>query len=147
MDNNKNFSKRLFELMKTNKCTQQQLADNIGVSRQAIASWLNGTTSPSILAASKIADYFNVTIDSLMERPYPRKGSFNIDDLPSDIFIEFNSKAISILSETIKRLIRVADSYDISRDDAIMHYKKKFYQIELAVLLTSSMELDKEVEK
>lgn len=46
--------------------TQEQLADVIGVSAQAVSRWENGTTYPDITLLPTIANYFEITIDELM---------------------------------------------------------------------------------
>lgn len=48
------------------KLTQEQLADILGVSAQAISRWEHGTTYPDITLLPTIASYFEVTIDELM---------------------------------------------------------------------------------
>ncbi len=48
--------------------TQQAAADKIGVSRQNIGKWLNGSTTPDIETLCKIADAYNVTTDYLLGR-------------------------------------------------------------------------------
>lgn len=59
---------RLKELRKSNKITQKELATAIGVTGQTILNWENGIFEPSINELIKLADYFNVTIDYLVER-------------------------------------------------------------------------------
>jgi putative transcriptional regulator len=45
--------------------TQQELADQAGVSRQTIISLENGRYNPSILLAFRLAKIFNQTIESI----------------------------------------------------------------------------------
>lgn len=45
--------------------TQQQLSEVFGVSYQTISKWENNITSPDISILPEIADYFEVSIDSL----------------------------------------------------------------------------------
>lgn len=45
--------------------TQEYLAENIGVSRQAISRWENGQAQPSARNMIKIAALLNVTVDQL----------------------------------------------------------------------------------
>lgn len=67
-DYNNIFAFRLRELIKATGKKQQEIADNIGVSRQAINKWVNGETIPDIFSAAKIADLFNVSTDYLTGR-------------------------------------------------------------------------------
>lgn len=45
--------------------TQQELADQAGVSRQTIISLENGRYNPSILLAFRLSKIFNQTIESI----------------------------------------------------------------------------------
>ena len=51
---------------KDRKITQEQLAEVLGVSDQAVSRWENGTTYPDIELLPTIAVYFGVTMDELM---------------------------------------------------------------------------------
>ena len=62
------FAKRLRDLMELKKCTQQQISDFVGVSRQSVGSWCSGETAPDIVTAGKVADYFRVSTDYLLGR-------------------------------------------------------------------------------
>ncbi|MHC1784344.1 MAG: helix-turn-helix transcriptional regulator [Anaerolineaceae bacterium] len=45
--------------------TQQELADQVGVSRQTIISLENGRYNPSILLAFRLSKIFNLSIESI----------------------------------------------------------------------------------
>lgn len=55
----------LEELRKQKGINQEDLADNLKVSRQTISSLENGRYNPSILLAFKIARYFNLKIEDI----------------------------------------------------------------------------------
>lgn len=67
-DYNNIFAVRLRELINATEKKQQEIADNIGVSRQALNKWVNGETIPDIFSAAKIADLFNISTDYLTGR-------------------------------------------------------------------------------
>lgn len=46
--------------------TQEQFADVLGVSAQAVSRWENGTTYPDITLLPTVASYFEITLDELM---------------------------------------------------------------------------------
>lgn len=59
-------SMNLKKLRKRHKCTQEEVADRIGVSRQAVAKWENGETLPDIDHCVALAELFGVTLDDLV---------------------------------------------------------------------------------
>lgn len=50
------------------RCTQQELADFVGVDRAAISLLESGKNHPSLGLAVRIADYFGVTVDKLLKK-------------------------------------------------------------------------------
>lgn len=59
-------SENLWTLRKINGFSQEDVAERIGVSRQAVAKWENGTTSPDIANCVELARLYNVTVDELL---------------------------------------------------------------------------------
>jgi AbrB family looped-hinge helix DNA binding protein len=57
----------LIMLRKMNGFSQEQIAEKIGISRQAYAKWESGATVPDIEKASQLAEVYGVTIDGLMK--------------------------------------------------------------------------------
>lgn len=47
--------------------SQEKIAEKIGISRQAYAKWESGTTVPDIEKCKRLADFYDVTIDSLLK--------------------------------------------------------------------------------
>ena len=46
--------------------TQEQLAASVGVSRQTVAKWESGETSPDLEHAAALADVLGITLDDLV---------------------------------------------------------------------------------
>lgn len=61
-------SNRLRALRKSNKVTQQSLADLLSVTRTQISDIENAKTTTSIERLCILADYFNVSLDYLVGR-------------------------------------------------------------------------------
>lgn len=59
-------STNLKKLRKTGKYTQEEVADKIGVSRQAVAKWEKGETVPDINNCLALAELYGVTLDDLV---------------------------------------------------------------------------------
>ncbi len=60
-------SEKIYMLRKKNNLSQEELAEKIGVSRQAISKWESGTSLPEIEKLISLSEYFNVSIDYLVK--------------------------------------------------------------------------------
>ena len=59
--------KRIAHLRKEKGLTQEELAQHMGISPQAVSKWENDQTCPDISALPKLARLFDVTVDELLE--------------------------------------------------------------------------------
>jgi len=57
-------------IRKLNNLTQEIFAEELGVSRQALSKWENGTSVPDVQMLLRIADYYNMTLDQLVRDEY-----------------------------------------------------------------------------
>lgn len=62
----KSFCDRLKELRSERKIGQVELAEQIGVSKGVISLWENGLREPTLGNIIALADYFKVSLDSLV---------------------------------------------------------------------------------
>ena len=60
-------SEKLYELRKKRALSQEQLAEQLGVSRQAISKWESGKAVPETDTLISISKYFDVSLDYLMK--------------------------------------------------------------------------------
>lgn len=60
-------SEKLYTLRKKSGMNQEELAEKLSVSRQAISKWENGESLPEITKLKMIADIFSVTTDFLLD--------------------------------------------------------------------------------
>ncbi|MDD3831501.1 MAG: helix-turn-helix domain-containing protein [Clostridia bacterium] len=89
------FAIRLSELMKEYKKTQQDIAELVGTSRQAVAQYTDGSTQPTIERLYKIANYFQVSADYLL----------GISDIKSiDLQDKEISRILGLSEEAIEKL-------------------------------------------
>ena len=77
---------RLKELRKKNNVTLQKLADYLHIANSAISQYENEKREPSFDIVSKIADYFNVSIDYLLGRENTEPIEFNRDVIKVPVF-------------------------------------------------------------
>ena len=61
-----NFSEQIKKIRVDKGITQQEMANNLGISRQAISNWENDRNLPDIEMIIKIAQVFNLTLDELI---------------------------------------------------------------------------------
>ena len=71
------FEEKLMDLRKKAGMSQEELADRLGVSRQAVSRWELGSTLPDAPNLLKLSDLFGVSIDWLLRDAYEAE-----DDLP-----------------------------------------------------------------
>lgn len=68
-------------LRNVNGYSQEEVAEKIGISRQAYAKWEKGETIPDVERCQKLAELYGVTIDSLIN--YSEKiGTTNLTPAP-----------------------------------------------------------------
>ena len=89
------FGYRLKELRKEKKLKQEDIAEICDVASQTISNWENNITQPPFEVVKKIAEYFGVTIDYLL--------NFTQDDVDN--------------IEKLKQALKQAGMWDYSIDD------------------------------
>jgi transcriptional regulator with XRE-family HTH domain len=60
---------RIAEARKRKGLTQDQLAEAMGVSPQAVSKWENDISCPDITLLPQLADYFGISVDDLLRGP------------------------------------------------------------------------------
>lgn len=60
------FGTRLANLRREHNLTQNDIADRLNISAQAVSKWENDLTSPDIDTLLKLADIFDITVDELL---------------------------------------------------------------------------------
>lgn len=65
---NNRFSENLRKIRKENNLSQEQFADKLGVSRQAISKWESATAYPEMDKIISLCDKFNLNIDDLLHK-------------------------------------------------------------------------------
>ncbi|PHA00910.1 transcriptional regulator [Bacillus pseudomycoides] len=73
--------KKIAELRKDKKLSQYELANRLGFSRGKLANYEQGTREPDYETLKKIADYFEVSTDYLLDRTVKKESLSN--ELPN----------------------------------------------------------------
>lgn len=75
------FANRLIALRKEKGLSQEQLADKLGVSRQAISKWENGESAPDTDNLIALADIYGISLDELLGK----KGAPKVEVAEGDV--------------------------------------------------------------
>ena len=62
-----NIADRILYLRKSKGISQEELADKVGVSRQAVSKWESEQSMPDVEKIIIMSDYFNVTTDYILK--------------------------------------------------------------------------------
>lgn len=71
-----NLARNLTTLRQLNKYTQEDVAERIGVSRQAVAKWESGESMPDIVNCDALARLYQVELDDLVHHDQERTGFY-----------------------------------------------------------------------
>lgn len=88
-------------LRKSRSLTQQELADVLGISRQGYAKYENDLGEPDISTLIKLADYFDVSVDSMIGR------ASNNDILNTAKLSSFYNELLQSDDESIDKIITI----------------------------------------
>lgn len=66
------FGQNIAACRKERAMTQEQLAQELGITGQAVSKWENGQSYPDIQFLPKLADLFEVSLDELFDRQFQR---------------------------------------------------------------------------
>ena len=111
------FADKLRELRTNNRYSQEQLAEKLMVSRQAISKWETGESLPDIDKAMQVSDFFGVTMDYLV------KDKENIQEIQPDdnmdrAIIKFMASARQ-MNQISEELVTIAMDGKIDDDELI----------------------------
>lgn len=67
-------ARNLSILRQLNKLSQEEVAERIGVSRQAVAKWENGESIPDILNCDALAQLYDIELNDLIHYDPKQKG-------------------------------------------------------------------------
>ena len=87
------FSEKLQLLRKNKGLTQEELAEKLNVSRQAVAKWEAGQMYPDISNLIQISDMMNVSVDYLVRDQQCAAGITSFPETPLDELIAFRLEA------------------------------------------------------
>lgn len=64
---------KLYELRRASGMSQEELAEKLGVSRQAVSKWESGATQPELSKLIELSKLYNVSVDELLSLEHAQK--------------------------------------------------------------------------
>ena len=113
-----NMSDRIQHLRKSKGISQEELADKVGVSRQAVSKWESEQSTPDIEKVILLSDFFDVTTDYLLK---------GIEPVSENITKKSDARIFSLVGSVFNFIGLVA---------AIMIWKEKQTSFSVAVGLS-----------
>jgi len=113
------FSERLEILRLKKELTHQQMADMLGVTRQAYSNYENGKREPDFATLEKLANFFKVSTDYLLGRPSDPSVTHAAEETPSyepktpNIDSIYQAKT---LAEAIIRIEKMRREFGLSKE-------------------------------
>ena len=119
-----NIARNLSMLRQVNRYSQEEVAEQIGVSRQAVAKWETGETIPDILNCDALARLYDVELDDLIHHD-PDKTNISIAPKGKHIFgtVRVGERGQIVLPKQARDLfkIKAGDLLVVLGDESLEH--------------------------
>ena len=106
IESKENIAVNLHFLRKQSRLSQEDVAEKIGVTRQAVAKWENGDSLPDILNCEALADLFNVSLNDLVRHDEEKEG-FPVPPRDKHLFgtVTLNDKGQIVLPKKARDIL------------------------------------------
>lgn len=103
-----NIKNKIKELRISKNLTQQQLADELHVTKQAISKWEKGKSVPDIASVELISSFFGVSVDYLINDSIEVAKSETTTIIPSKHLSKLNITLISLLALLLAAVVALS---------------------------------------
>lgn len=120
---------RLYEYRKDRGLSQDQLAEKIGVSRQAVSKWERGEASPDTDNLIALSEIYNVTLDELIkgEKISPAGNKEKSESTLNETYISFKDGVLNVNDGKKEQKIHISsDGVHINVPKTTVHINNDF---------------------
>lgn len=103
-----NLPEKLYELRKSAGLSQEELAEKLGVSRQAVSKWESGAALPELAKLGELSRIFGVSVDELLDLERADAQSTQSAPLPSPAEPEKQSGAGTVKGKRLRAVFVAA---------------------------------------
>ena len=141
-------------LRQVNRYSQEEVAEQIGVSRQAVAKWETGETIPDILNCDALARLYDVELDDLIHHD-PDKTNISIAPKGKHIFgtVRVGERGQIVLPKQARDLFKIksGDLLVVLGDESLEHpglalMKEEFF-LEITQMFKTALHMAEPAEK
>lgn len=100
-----NFSDNITRLRHKRGITQERLANFVGVTKASVSKWETGQSIPDVLILSRIAAFFDITIDEMLGYQ-PQLTKEQIEKLYVELSADFTNKPFDEVMNKSRELVR-----------------------------------------
>ena len=141
---NEYFGKNLLRLRKEQRMTQEQLAEQLGISPQSVSKWENGHGYPDMGTLPTIAAVFSVSIDTLLGYQPDRRAVTHYEERYQDTDYYWGNDVWSVCYDVMKlmppvRPLRLLDA-GCGEGQAAVFFAKNGYQVSAFDVAESGLE-------
>ncbi len=149
-----NIARNLSMLRQVNRYSQEEVAERVGVSRQAVAKWETGETIPDILNCDALARLYDVELDDLIHHD-PDKTNISIAPKGKHIFgtVRVGERGQIVLPKQARDLfkIKAGDLLVVLGDESLEHpglalMKEEFF-LEITQMFKTALHMAEPSEK
>ena len=149
-----NIARNLSMLRQVNRYSQEEVAERVGVSRQAVAKWETGETIPDILNCDALARLYDVELDDLIHHD-PDKTNISIAPKGKHIFgtVRVGERGQIVLPKQARDLfkIKAGDLLVVLGDESLEHpglalMKEEFF-LEITQMFKTALHMAEPAEK
>ncbi|MGG3609689.1 helix-turn-helix transcriptional regulator [Priestia megaterium] len=101
-----NLGDKLKELRKEHNYSQQQLAEKLHVTAQAISKWENNKSVPDIINLVQLSEAYNISLDYLIKSDKQLQKKLSINNIRLKVFNFFVAAFILVMILTFSILIK-----------------------------------------